>query len=72
MKRYLRRKEAIGAGGTGQNTPLLMMRNSTSYYRQHLTEVYTALGEHVPDALLHPIKRAPNAHGAKRRKHIWM
>jgi alpha-amylase/alpha-mannosidase (GH57 family) len=28
-------------------------------YRQHLTEVYTALGEHVPDALLHPIKRAP-------------
>jgi alpha-amylase/alpha-mannosidase (GH57 family) len=28
-------------------------------YRQHLTEVYTALSEHVPDALLHPIKRAP-------------
>jgi alpha-amylase/alpha-mannosidase (GH57 family) len=28
-------------------------------YRQHLTEVYAALGEHVPDALLHPIKRAP-------------
>ena len=28
-------------------------------YRQHLTEVYTELGEHVPDALLHPIKRAP-------------
>ncbi len=28
-------------------------------YRQHLTEVYTSLGEHVPDALLHPIKRAP-------------
>ena len=24
-----------------------------------MTEVYTALGEHVPDALLHPIKRAP-------------
>ena len=28
-------------------------------YRQHLTEVYAALGEHVPDGLLHPIKRAP-------------
>jgi len=28
-------------------------------YRQHLTEVYTSLGEQVPDALLHPIKRAP-------------
>ena len=28
-------------------------------YRQHLTEVYAALGEHVPDSLLHPIKRAP-------------
>jgi alpha-amylase/alpha-mannosidase (GH57 family) len=28
-------------------------------YRKHLTEVYTALGEPVPDVLAHPIKRAP-------------
>jgi len=28
-------------------------------YRKHLTEIYTALGEHVPDALAIPIKRAP-------------
>jgi hypothetical protein len=27
-------------------------------YRKHLTEIYTALGEHVPDALAIPIKRA--------------
>ncbi|HEX4076062.1 MAG TPA: glycoside hydrolase family 57 protein [Candidatus Acidoferrales bacterium] len=28
-------------------------------YRKHLTEVYNALGEPAPDALAHPIKRAP-------------
>ncbi len=28
-------------------------------YRSHLTEIYNALGEHAPDALAHPIKRAP-------------
>jgi len=28
-------------------------------YRKHLTEIYNALGEPVPDALAHPIKRAP-------------
>ncbi len=28
-------------------------------FRKHLTEVYAALGEQVPDALSHPIKRAP-------------
>jgi alpha-amylase/alpha-mannosidase (GH57 family) len=28
-------------------------------YRKHLTEMYTAIGEPVPDALAHPIKRAP-------------
>jgi alpha-amylase/alpha-mannosidase (GH57 family) len=27
-------------------------------YRKHLTEIYTALGEHVPDELAIPIKRA--------------
>ena len=30
-----------------------------SLYRKHLTEIYNALGEHAPDALAHPIKRAP-------------
>ncbi len=29
-------------------------------YRKHLTEIYRALGEHVPDALARPIKRAPD------------
>ena len=29
-------------------------------YRKHLTEIYRALGEHAPDALAHPIKRAPD------------
>jgi len=28
-------------------------------YRKHLTEMYAAIGEPVPDALAHPIKRAP-------------
>jgi hypothetical protein len=28
-------------------------------YRKHLTEIYTALGEHAPEVLAHPIKRAP-------------
>ena len=28
-------------------------------YRKHLTEIYTALGEQVPEALAHPIKKAP-------------
>jgi alpha-amylase/alpha-mannosidase (GH57 family) len=28
-------------------------------FRKHLTEVYAALGEQAPDALAHPIKRAP-------------
>ena len=28
-------------------------------YRKHLTEIYTALGEHAPDVLAHPIKKAP-------------
>ncbi len=28
-------------------------------YRNHLTEIYNALGEQAPDALAHPIKRAP-------------
>ena len=28
-------------------------------YRKHLTEIYNALGEPAPDALAHPIKRAP-------------
>jgi len=28
-------------------------------YRKHLTEIYNALGERPPDALAHPIKRAP-------------
>jgi alpha-amylase/alpha-mannosidase (GH57 family) len=28
-------------------------------YRKHLTEIYAALGEQVPDALAHPIKKAP-------------
>jgi alpha-amylase/alpha-mannosidase (GH57 family) len=28
-------------------------------YRKHLTEIYNALGEHAPEALAHPIKRAP-------------
>lgn len=28
-------------------------------YRKHLTEIYTAIGQHAPDALAHPIKRAP-------------
>ncbi|HXQ25563.1 MAG TPA: glycoside hydrolase family 57 protein [Candidatus Acidoferrales bacterium] len=30
-----------------------------SLYRKHLTEIYNALGEPAPDALVHPIKRAP-------------
>jgi alpha-amylase/alpha-mannosidase (GH57 family) len=29
-------------------------------YRKHLSEIYRALGEHVPDVLAHPIKRAPD------------
>ena len=28
-------------------------------YRKHLTEIYAALGEQAPDALAHPIKKAP-------------
>jgi hypothetical protein len=28
-------------------------------YRKHLTEIYNALGEPAPDALAHPINRAP-------------
>jgi hypothetical protein len=28
-------------------------------YRKHLTEIYVALGEQAPDALAHPIKKAP-------------
>jgi len=28
-------------------------------YRKHLTEIYNALGEHAPEALAHPINRAP-------------
>ena len=28
-------------------------------YRKHLAEIYNALGEHAPDALAHPIRRAP-------------
>ncbi|MGA3294449.1 MAG: glycoside hydrolase family 57 protein [Candidatus Acidiferrales bacterium] len=28
-------------------------------YRKHLTEIYNALGEQPPEALAHPIKRAP-------------
>ena len=28
-------------------------------YRKHLTQIYRALGETAPDALAHPIKRAP-------------
>ncbi len=28
-------------------------------YRKHLTEIYAALGEHAPEALAHPIKKAP-------------
>ncbi|MGA2511017.1 MAG: glycoside hydrolase family 57 protein [Candidatus Acidiferrales bacterium] len=28
-------------------------------YRKHLSEIYNALGEHVPDALAHPIRTAP-------------
>ena len=28
-------------------------------YRKHLTEIYSAIGEQAPDALAHPIKRAP-------------
>ena len=43
-----------------------------SLYRKHLTEIYNALGEPAPDALAHPIKRAPNgearaAFGVSRR-----
>lgn len=34
-------------------------------YREHLTEIYAALGEPAPDALAHPIKRAPER--AQRR-----
>ena len=29
-------------------------------YRKHLTEIYRALGEHAPDVLARPIKRAPD------------
>ena len=28
-------------------------------YRKHLTEIYAALGEQAPEALAHPIKKAP-------------
>jgi alpha-amylase/alpha-mannosidase (GH57 family) len=28
-------------------------------FRKHLTEIYAAIGEQAPDALAHPIKRAP-------------
>jgi alpha-amylase/alpha-mannosidase (GH57 family) len=28
-------------------------------YRKHLTEIYASLGKHPPEALAHPIKRAP-------------
>src|SRR5580704_2465269 len=34
-------------------------REFDELYRKHLTEIYTALGQQAPDALAHPIKKAP-------------
>ncbi|HWG59817.1 MAG TPA: glycoside hydrolase family 57 protein [Candidatus Acidoferrales bacterium] len=40
-------------------------------FRKHLSEIYAAIGEHGPDALAHPIKRAPE-HGRRESPSAYL
>jgi hypothetical protein len=46
-------------------------REFDELYRKHLTEIYAALGEQAPDALAHPIKKAPE-HGRREAPETYL
>ena len=58
-RRCWRPRAAIGTGGTGPEHGSANDAEFDELYRKHLTEIYAALGEQAPDALAHPIKKAP-------------